>query len=48
MVMNPIEQTWKNTIQESNARNPFKKSPEKKTKNTWQRPSFLAEVTKSL
>ena len=48
MVMNPIEQTWKNTsmnqMQEIHLKNHLKK----KTKNTWQRPSFLAEVTKSL
>ena len=47
MVLNPIKQIWKNLINESNARNLVKNSPEKKKKNTWWRPSFLAEVTKS-
>ena len=32
MVLNPIKQIWKNLINESNARNLVKNSPEKKKK----------------
>lgn len=40
MVLNPIKQIWKNLINESNARNLVKNSPEKKKKKHMVKAKF--------